>query len=73
LPNTGVDKDEEARLSACFVLGKEHGTRSSTVLIMERDGSVRLEERSYDAAGNETNRALENWNMDASVFSGGAD
>jgi len=73
LPNTGVDKDEEARLSACFVLGKTHGTRSSAVLIMERDGSVRFEERSYNAAGNETNRLLENWNMDASVFSGGAD
>lgn len=73
LPNTGVDKDEEARLSACFVLGKEHGTRSSSMLIMARDGSVRFEERSYDAAGNETNRVLENWNMDASVFSGGAD
>lgn len=73
LPNTGVDKDEEVRLSACFVLGKEHGTRSSAVLIMERDGSVRFEERSYNAAGNETNRVLENWNMDASVFSGGAD
>jgi uncharacterized protein with NRDE domain len=73
LPNTGVDKDEETRLSACFVLGKEHGTCSSTVLIMERDGSVRFEERSYDTAGNETNRVIENWNMDASVFSGGAD
>jgi uncharacterized protein with NRDE domain len=73
LPNTGVDKDEETRLSACFVLGKEHGTRSSTVLLMERDGRVRFEERSYDAAGKEINRVLENWNMDTSVFSGGAD
>lgn len=73
LPNTGVDKAEEERLSACYVLGKEHGTHSSSVLIMERDGSVRFEERSFDAAGNETHRVLENWNMDASVFSGGAD
>jgi len=73
LPDTGVDKDEETRLSACFVLGQEHGTRSSSVLLMARDGRVRFEERSYDAAGNESNRVLENWNMDASVFSGGAD
>jgi uncharacterized protein with NRDE domain len=73
LPNTGVDKDEEARLSACFVLGKEHGTLSSTVILMERDGHVRFEERRYDALGNETNRVLENWDMDASLFSGGAD
>ena len=73
LPNTGVDKAEEERLSACFVVGSEHGTRSSTVLVMERDGNVRFEERNFDAAGNETNRVVENWTMDASAFSGGAD
>ena len=73
LPNTGVDQEEEMRLSACFVLGKEHGTRSSTVLLMERHGQVRFEERSYDATGNEINRVSEKWTMDTSVFSGGAD
>lgn len=73
LPNTGVDADEESRLSACFVQGETHGTRSSTVLIMQRDGHVRFEERRYDAAGKETNRVFENWSMDAAVFSGGAD
>lgn len=73
LPDTGVDEDEEERLSACFVLGAEHGTRSSTVLVMARDGRVRYEERSYDAAGNESGRVLETWAMEASVFSGGED
>ncbi|MDI1310436.1 MAG: NRDE family protein [Methylotenera sp.] len=73
LPNTGVDKDEEARLSACFVMGEAHGTRSSTVLVMARDGKVRFEERSFDAAGNQTNCVIEHWTMDESAFSGGAD
>ena len=73
LPNTGVDKEEEARLSACFVIGKEHGTRSSAVLVMERDGKVRFEERSFDALGNQSNCVVEHWTMDESAFSGGAD
>ncbi|MEQ1602801.1 MAG: NRDE family protein [Methylophilaceae bacterium] len=71
LPDTGVGQEEEERLSACFVLGAEHGTRSGSVLAMARDGSVRYEERSFDAAGNETGRVLETWAMEASVFSGG--
>jgi len=73
LPDTGVDEDEEERLSACFVVGKEHGTRSSTVLTMGRDGTVRFEERRFDAVGNESGRVLETWEMDPSVFSGGGD
>lgn len=73
LPNTGVDAAEEERLSACFVLGAEHGTRSSSVLIMARDGNVRYEERSFDVAGHESGRILETWAMPASVFSGGED
>lgn len=73
LPDTGVDEDEEERLSACFVLGAEHGTRSSSVLVMARDGRVRFEERSYGAAGNESGRVVETWAMEPSAFSGGED
>jgi uncharacterized protein with NRDE domain len=73
LPDTGIDEDEEERLSACFVVGADHGTRSSSVLVMARDGRVRFEERSYDAAGNESGRVLETWSMEPSVFSGGED
>lgn len=73
LPNTGVSKDEEERLSACFVIGKQHGTRTSTVLVMERDGNVRFEERSFDSDGNEINRTIEHWMLNASAFSGGSD
>lgn len=69
LPDTGVDEDEEERLSACFVVGEQHGTRTSTALVMARDGQVRFEERSFDAAGNESGRVLETWRMDPSVFS----
>ena len=37
-------------------LHPEYGTRCSTVLLLGRDGSVDLEERSFDAAGDETVR-----------------
>lgn len=73
LPDTGVGPEEEERLSACFVIGADHGTRSSTVLVMARDGHVRFEERSFDAAGDESGRVLEEWDMDPAVFSGSAE
>lgn len=73
LPSTGVSQEEEQRLSACFVVGEKHGTRSSTVLIMGRDGHVRFETKSFDALGNQANVTVEVWQMDASVFSGGGD
>jgi len=73
LPDTGVDEDEEERLSACFVLGEAHGTRSSSVLVMARDGQVRFEERSFDTAGDECGRVVETWRMEPSVFSSEVD
>jgi uncharacterized protein with NRDE domain len=69
----GVAGRRPQTLSACFVLGKEHGTRSSSVLTMGRNGKVRFEERSFDAVGNESGRVVEPWAMDPSVFSGGGD
>ena len=56
LPETGVGPEWEHILSAPFVLHPEYGTRCSTVLLLGRDGSVDLEERSFDAAGDETGR-----------------
>lgn len=34
-----------------FVLGSSYGTRCSTLLFMDADGEVRIEEQRYDAAG----------------------
>lgn len=68
LPDTGLDPAEEARRSAIFVKGPEFGTRSSTVLVMARDGRVYFEERSFDAHGELTGTVLEQWQQDAAVF-----
>lgn len=68
LPETGLDRAEELRRSAVFVAGGECGTRSSTVFIMGRDGSLHFEERSFDADGAPCGTVLEQWQQDPAVF-----
>jgi uncharacterized protein with NRDE domain len=72
LPHTGIGAKEEERLSACFVAGAESGTRSSTVLVMARDGQVYFEERGFDSEGLESSRMVEEWKLDPKVFSAGS-
>jgi uncharacterized protein with NRDE domain len=45
LPSTGVGEERERALSSAFIVTPEYGTRSSTVLLVGRDGEVRLTER----------------------------
>jgi len=45
LPETGVGAELERALSAAFIVTPEYGTRSSTVLLIGRDGGVSLVER----------------------------
>lgn len=73
LPDTGIGRAEEERLSACFVIGSESGTRSSTVFVMARDGRVYFEERSFDPEGAESGRVVEEWTIDPQAFSGSGD
>jgi len=47
LPETGLPKDLEKKVSAMFIRTENYGTRCSTVLLVAKDGSVRFEERSY--------------------------
>jgi uncharacterized protein with NRDE domain len=54
LPSTGVTLEWERRLSAPFIVSDAYGTRSSTVLTIDRDGDARFVERSFDAAGMRT-------------------
>lgn len=45
LPETGVGAERERALSSAFIVTPEYGTRSSTVLLVGRDGEVRMTER----------------------------
>ncbi|WP_088009491.1 NRDE family protein [Indiicoccus explosivorum] len=49
LPDTGVGRDLERRLSPLFIKMEEYGTRSSTVLTVNKTGDAEFIERTYDA------------------------
>ena len=48
LPNTGVDRDWERVLSPLFITSPSYGTRSSSVVVMERTGRVIFAERTFE-------------------------
>jgi len=47
LPDTGVGLELERILSAAFIKSPDYGTRCSTVLLVDWENNVTLEERSY--------------------------
>jgi len=51
LPATGVSVQWERLLSAAFVRSPTYGTRSSTVVALDREGNLDFEERAFDAHG----------------------
>ena len=51
LPDTGIGIDRERLLSSPFIVGETYGTRSSTVLLIDRQGGVIFIERTFDPQG----------------------
>jgi uncharacterized protein with NRDE domain len=47
LPDTGVGLELERRLAPLFIRGAEYGTRSSTVILVDRDNGVTFAERTF--------------------------
>lgn len=61
LPDTGVGRELERRLSAAFILGDTYGTRALTWLRWHREGRVEITERRFGPGGQargETHRLL---------------
>jgi uncharacterized protein with NRDE domain len=54
LPKTGVPIEWERRLSSIFIQSPEYGTRSSTVLLVDHHQQVIWEERTFNAAAEQT-------------------
>jgi uncharacterized protein with NRDE domain len=48
LPDTGIGSDLERVLSPLFITGVDYGTRSTTVVLIDRDGNVTFHERNFD-------------------------
>jgi len=47
LPNTGINYEIEKQLSSIFIKGMDYGTRSSTVLLIDRNNHVTFTEKSF--------------------------
>ncbi|MGA8258594.1 MAG: NRDE family protein [Arenicellales bacterium] len=48
LPDTGAGPELERMLSSAFISSPHYGTRSSTLIMVNREGQVYFEERTYD-------------------------
>ena len=53
LPDSGVSPEWERRLSATFILGEDYGTRASTLLGIDADGSITFVEQNFGPNGEE--------------------
>jgi uncharacterized protein with NRDE domain len=49
LPDTGVGLDRERILSPIFIAGDTYGTRSTTLILIDRDNRVTFAEQCYDS------------------------
>jgi uncharacterized protein with NRDE domain len=56
LPRTGLSRDWERLLSSAFIRAPDYGTRSSTVVRIDRSGRACFDEWGWDAAGAEAGR-----------------
>lgn len=71
LPDTGVGLQRERELSPIFISGDRHGTRASSVLLVDKDGRVLFIERSFGKQGRKLGEVanrfqLENFTRSAS-------
>ncbi len=51
LPRTGIGRAGERLLSSAFIATADYGTRSSTVVLVAKDGTVTFVERSFGPSG----------------------
>lgn len=63
LPSTGLARELERALSASFIRTADYGTRSSTALLIRRDGAVLLAERTFTPGTTEFGLVLHRMNV----------
>ena len=52
LPNTGLNTELESLLSSIFITSPDYGTRSSTIILQTKAGTIEIHDRSYNSDGN---------------------
>ena len=67
LPRTGVSPEWERLLSSAFIASEGYGTRSSTVVLVGRDGVVRFEEHCFGPGAAPEEEATYEFVIDRSV------
>jgi uncharacterized protein with NRDE domain len=67
LPDTGVGLERERMLSPVFIENELYGTRSSTVLLLHRNGSVTFIERVFDHLSNSSSTRNYNFNIQSAI------
>lgn len=53
LPETGIPKELEKQVSPIYIKGEQYGTRSSTILLIDKEGNAFFEERRFKDATHE--------------------
>ncbi|UGB37813.1 NRDE family protein [Frateuria soli] len=61
LPDTGIGRERERRLSPAFIRGPEYGTRASTLVLVGRAGGGRIIERRFGPEGRPDGRSEVAW------------
>jgi uncharacterized protein with NRDE domain len=69
LPVTGVGLERERQLSSAFIRSADYGTRSSTIVWVDRRGKVRFHEWRWDSAGLEIGQTLESFVIEPALDS----
>ena len=67
LPDTGVGLERERMLSPIFIENEQYGTRSSTVLLLRRNGSVTFIERVFDHLSNSSSTRNYSFNIHSAI------
>lgn len=63
LPDTGVGAEAERMLAPAFIHSPSYGTRSSSVLTVDRDGHAAFTERRFDARGARVGDTTYTWRL----------
>ncbi|WP_240375522.1 NRDE family protein [Bacillus piscicola] len=63
LPQTGVDREWEKKLSPIFINMEEYGTRAQTVFSVHKDGEAVMTERSFGENGQYLSQTTISWTI----------
>jgi len=68
LPDTGVGLEMERMLSPVFISSPDYGTRSSTVILLDRKGKVTFMERSFRNGPGESSRVEHTFTLETALL-----